>query len=295
MPHADAMMARQLAFLTCCGASGGPVFHTLYRESTLTCVLHDATNSVPYFQSSMDNIFAHLGVLIWLDEILRYLQSYSDLLKILRQAFLIRAANGLKLNQKKCQLVAKVVHLCGLIIDQTGVKFNPSNYNVLNGLPTPTTVGSLMESVHGTNWMRTAMQSLAEIVAPLQSLLERHYRINKSGKKTRLYNRPFSGSGDDEDSSFKALVCEIIERQKLLTHDPTKRLFFFTDASSTHRAGVRTQMAEFDILHSMAAPQEWEHEPTTFVSGSFKGSSLRWSPPEKECYDVIASVIRLFA
>ena len=166
MPHADAMLARLkkavifflLDFLY--GYWQFPLaslsqecqsFHTPFGVFSPTRVLHGSTNSVPYFQSSMDYMFAYLEVLIWLDDVLGFAKTYDELLDILHQVLKICAAKGLKLNPNKCELVAKEVQFCGRIIGSKGVKFNPRNYNALITMPTPKTAGALMELVHGAN------------------------------------------------------------------------------------------------------------------------------------------------
>eukprot|EP00177_Eucheuma_denticulatum_P003008 GFKZ01005409.1.p1 GENE.GFKZ01005409.1~~GFKZ01005409.1.p1 ORF type:complete len:229 (+),score=13.11 GFKZ01005409.1:491-1177(+) len=66
-----------------------------------------------------------------------------------------------------------------------------------------------------------------------------------------------------------------------------------SDASSTHWAGVLTQVEARDVFSSTRPPQEWEHSPFACVSRALKGASSRWSTPEQESYAVIASVSRL--
>ena len=46
-------------------------------------------------------------------------------------------------------------------------------------------------------------------------------------------------------------------------------------------------------FNSTTDPGEWNHWPISFVSGSFRGASERWTMPEKEAYAIVTSVIRL--
>lgn len=268
-------------------------FITPFGVFTPTRVPHGAMNSVAYFQSSMESLFNHLDLLIWLDDILGYATTYTELLDKLESTLQICASKGLKLHPAKCELATKEVKFCGRLIDKNGVRFNPRNYAALVNMPKPVTVGALMELVHGANWMRSAIPRFAELIEPLQKLLEEHYKLHKSRKKSRVYNRPLSSWGDQEDTTFQCLIQAIATQVKLAIPNPAKRLCLFTDASSTHWAGVLTQVSPSDVFNSTSEPQEWEHEPVAFVSGSFKGSSARWSTPEQECYAIIASVTRL--
>lgn len=99
--------------------------------------------------------------------------------------------------------------------------------------------------------------------------------------------------GGQADISFQSLIRAITDQVKLFIPDPDKRLCLSTDASSTHRAGILTQVAVSHGIDNVALPQDWEHAPVTSVMGPFKGSSYCWSTPEQECYAIIAGVLRL--
>ncbi len=49
-----------------------------------------------------------------------------------------------------------------------------------------------MELVHGATWMRTAIARFAELIQPLQNLLESQYSMHKTGVKSKIRGRPFS-------------------------------------------------------------------------------------------------------
>lgn len=85
---------------------------------------------------------------------------------------------------------------------------------------------------------------------------------------------------------------EIKEKATLATANPGKRLCLFTDASEHHCSGVLTQVTQSEFK-SGEAPQKWEHYSVGIVSGSFRGSQVRWTMPEKESYAITPSVIRV--
>ncbi len=66
----------------------------------------------------------------------------------------------------------------------------------------PTTVGALMELVHGANCMRTAITRFSELIEPLQNLLEAQYSFYNSRKKSRVCNRPLSAWEDEHQAVF---------------------------------------------------------------------------------------------
>ena len=307
MPHADQMIAKlngskcwfKLDFLH--GYWQFPLaddsaecqsFHTPFGVYTPKRVLHGATNAVSYFQSSMESMFSDIDLLIYLDDLLGYAVKTTKLLEKLRQVFEVCNVHGLKLNPLKCQLIANEVQFCGRIINRKGIKFNPRQYDALTNMSTPTTIGSLIELVHGSNWMRTAIPKFAKLIAPLHELLETNYKKENTRKKTRLANRPISAWRDEHQNAFESLINAIKEQCVLATADPEKRLCLFTDASGNFWSGVLTQV-DYCQFKSEKPPYEWDHYPVGFVSGAFRGSSMRWSMPEKECYAIVCSVIRL--
>ena len=104
MPHPDAMLAKLIGsklfflldflhgfwqFMVDLMSQEGLSFHTPFGVFTPTRVPHGASNSVPYFQSSMEDMFAQLDVLIWLDDILGHAKTYEEHLANLEQALQI--------------------------------------------------------------------------------------------------------------------------------------------------------------------------------------------------------------
>ena len=75
-------------------------------------------------------------------------------------------------------------------------------------------------------------------------------------------------------------VKDILANAVTLAHpDDSKIICLFTDASDKHWSGVLTQIPPADLDKPFA---EQNHQPLAFISGSFTGSSSRWSTAEKE-------------
>ena len=142
--------------------------YTQYR------VLHGAKNSGSCFQSAIESILWHLDLLIYIDDLLGCAKNPKDLLKKIRHVFTICHEKGLQMHPAKCEFVTFQVYFCGRIINKSGVKFNPRQYEALNNMSPPTTVGALVELVHDPNWMRTAISKFSKLVTPLHELLEKN-------------------------------------------------------------------------------------------------------------------------
>ncbi len=73
------------------------------------------------------------------------------------------------------------------------------------------------------------------------------------------------------DSAFSCIKTEIAQKLKLSHRKEGYRLSLFTDASDTHWAAVLTQVPKSQLDMSIEGQA---HEPLSFLSGSFTGSSF---------------------
>ena len=138
-----------------------------------------------------------------------------------------------------------------------------------------------------------AIPKFSELIAPLHDLLESQYSQHNTRQKSKIRGRPLSAWGDEHQASFTSLIQAITHQVTLAAPDHSKRLCLFTDASSTHWAGVLTQVDPEEISACATLPLEWTHSPVAFVSGSFRTLSSRWTTPEQESYAIVASFTRL--
>ena len=82
----------------------------------------------------------------------------------------------------------------------------------------------------------------------------------------------------------------MLQNSVTLAHvDTDKEMCVFTDASQTHWGAVITQV-EVGMMNLPLSQQE--HQPLVFLSGSFKGSSLRWPIIDKEAFAIITTLTR---
>ncbi len=93
--------------------------------------------------------------------------------------------------------MATKVQFCGRMIAAKRVTYHHRHYEALTSMEAATTVGALMELVHGANGMRTAIPRFFELIEPLHNLLEAQYALHNSRKKSRVCNRPLSSWGDE--------------------------------------------------------------------------------------------------
>lgn len=101
-----------------------------------------------------------------------------------------------------------------------------------------TTIGALMELVHGTNWMRTAIPNISQPISSAHDLLKAFYTKHGTQKSFRLVNRPISAWGHEHLDSFTTIIPAIKDQATLIAVDPKQRHCLFTDASELCWSGT---------------------------------------------------------
>ena len=139
--------------------------------------------------------------------------------------------------------------------------------------------------------MRNSIPEYAKRIEPLHDLLESCYK--KAGKRTKraLRNLSLSNSwGTEHDTAFATIKSQLAASVKLAHPRQETAFCLFTDASETHWSAILTQVP---LNQRRKEIEKQEHEPLSFLSGSFTGSAANWSMPEKEGFAVIEGMCRL--
>ena len=139
--------------------------------------------------------------------------------------------------------------------------------------------------------MRNAIPSYAELVAPLDALMEHVYAQTGGRSKCRVSKVPIASAwGAEHDAAFAAIKQQLARSTELSHPKQNSSLCLFTDASDTHWAAVLSQVPEEDIKKDV---HQQNHKPLSFLSGAFSGSSRSESVPEKEAFPIIEAMSRL--
>ena len=203
-------------------------------------------------------------------------------------------AVGIKLKPSKCVLFCRSLVWCGHHISEKGVGVNPEFTAAVLGMQAPDNAGQLMQFLASCNWVRGKIPAYAELVAPLQQLLQRAMqgekkRTAKAAAKIALVE---VGWSEQHRSCFDAIKHALANAVTLAHLDDDKAVCLFPDASECFWGAILTQVPEA-MLTSDIPVEDWEHEPLAFLSGAFKGASLRWGIPDKEGYAIKESCARL--
>ncbi|KAH9109321.1 hypothetical protein AeMF1_015598 [Aphanomyces euteiches] len=262
---------------------------------TPTRVLMGQSDAVAYCQGVVDELFGEMimhGLLGWLDDLLGYARTASDLMDLLKRVLAICQAYGLKLHPKKCAFYTTKTIWCGKEVSAEGVAHAPARVQGLCELEPPQTAAELQQFLCATNWMRANIPEYSALVAPLTKLLDIGAKAAASRKKTALARVSLSSIGwcEDHAECFES-VKTTLQRMVPLAHpDPDKMVCLYTDASDGFWGAIATQVP-LDDLELVASEQR--HEPLAFLSGAFRGASERWPIAEIEAFAVVESCKRL--
>lgn len=139
--------------------------------------------------------------------------------------------------------------------------------------------------------MRSSIPSYSAVVAPLRALLESIYRVKNSRTKRAIARVPLASSwGSTHETTFAGIKSQLARSTRLAHPRDDCNLCLFTDASESHWSGILTQVPKGQLKRSI---EDQEHEPLSFLSGSFSGASADWSVPEKEGFAVVESMSKL--
>ncbi|KAH9109318.1 hypothetical protein AeMF1_015600, partial [Aphanomyces euteiches] len=115
-------------------------FMTPIGVVTPTRVLMGQSDAVAYCQGVVDELFGEMimhGLLGWLDDLLGYARTASDLMDLLKRVLAICQAYGLKLHPKKCAFYTTKTIWCGKEVSAEGVAHAPARVQGLCELEPP--------------------------------------------------------------------------------------------------------------------------------------------------------------
>ena len=159
-------------------------------------------------------------------------------------------------------------------------------------MPAPVTGQDLQQWVCALNWMRQSLPKFNELIVGLDDLLQSVCKKAGSNKSSQLAKHQLADVGwnDTHMASFVATKDALHQMVTLAHPDPDKAFCLFPDASHRSWGSVLTQIPRSQEDLPVV---DQDHEPLAFISGAFKGASLRWSTVEKEGYAIVASFKRM--
>jgi len=266
--------------------------HTPFGLYTSTRLLQGGVDGVAVFQESMSHVLDSLlrkSVLIWIDDVITFSTSPELLCNELRKIFQRFREYSVKINPRKTELFSTEISYCGRKISKDGIIPDDDKVSGLANLRLPQTVRDLQQFVSAANWLRSHIIDFSDVFGLLQSRLTEETKRAGTLKGNRLAKIPLDLTDDEKECFYKA-KDSVINLTRLTFPKRDMILNLMTDASDLHWSVVLTQVSRDEMTKPV---EERNHEPITFLSGSFSGSQLHWSVIEKECYPIIVAMDKL--
>jgi Reverse transcriptase (RNA-dependent DNA polymerase) len=133
------------------------------------------TNAPATFQTVINNVlrpFLDKFVVVYLDDITVYSNSFEEHLGHLRQVFEALAQHKLYANPAKCVFNKADVKFCGYIVGNGKVQVLEDKIKAINECPQPQTVQHVRQFLGLANYYRRFIKGFSQISAPLSNLLK---------------------------------------------------------------------------------------------------------------------------
>jgi hypothetical protein len=248
-----------------------------------------------HFQALMTKIVNQPGTRVWLDDTLLHGESVEKYLELLENVLCSLRDHNVRLNLRKCTLMARKVTFCGKQYSEMGIRYDPDRVKTLLDTPIPSKGADLVAFLNSCNWNRDSLPRYSEVTAPLYDLLEKLYQGAGVRTKQALQRVHLSTLWQEEHKiAFHAL--KQLLAGEILRDFPRDSwdLYLFTDASESHWSGVLMQAPPLEQAQEIPL-KDRKFRILSFVSGAFKKAALRWDTQSKESYAILASLNKVKA
>ena len=246
------------------------------------------TNAPALFQHMMERVLSgvHLKTaLVYLDDIVVFGSSVSELKERLEVVFQKIHAAGLKLKAKKCSLFHQKLKYLGHIISDKGVSCDPEMLAPVKDWKPPQDVKQLQRFLGFANFFRRFIKGFASIAQPITELLGGPVKKKGKGRPKVAYEelKPWLW-GETQQASFEKLR-EALTSTPVLTYPDFSKPFIVRTDASTHGLGAVLCQDQGD----RAGPQV-----IAYASRSLKPSEKHYSPYKLEFLALFWAVTNKF-
>ena len=226
------------------------------------------TNAPATFQTFVNNLFREFlnkFVIVYLDDILIYSNTYEEHVQHIRQVLEILRQNQLYANPRKCVFAKQEVEFCGHIVGNGIVKVMKNKIRSIAEWPQPKNVHEVRQFLGLANYYRRFIKNFSLIAHPLTELL----KVGEADKRKNKY-RPIPWNTAHQ-LSFERLKHRLTNAPVLQQVDPSKPFIVETDASDFAIGACLLQLGDDGKLH-----------PVAFHSRKLHDAELRYPVHEKE-------------
>ncbi|QRW25224.1 Retrotransposable element Tf2 protein [Rhizoctonia solani] len=242
-------------------------FRTKYGLFEYLVMPFGLTNAPAAFQHFMNNLFRDLidvTVVIYLDDILIFLEKTEDHPSHVREVLSRLMKNQLFCKLSKCHFHVTTVDYLGIVISPDGFSMDQKKIEAVTSWPTPRTVKQVQAFLGFVNYLRRFIPNFSLVARPLHNLTK---------KET-----PWSW-GNLEEVAFQELRSLVTRSPVLIHSNPDLPYYLETDASGVAMGAILSQRG----------PDNWLH-PIAYMSKSFSGAEANYDTHDKELLAIIKAL-----
>ncbi|QRW25665.1 Retrotransposable element Tf2 protein [Rhizoctonia solani] len=242
-------------------------FRTKYGLFKYLVMPFGLTNAPAAFQHFMNDLFRDLinvTVVIYLDDILIFLEDPKDHPTHVREVLSRLLRNQLFCKLSKCHFHVTTVDYLGIIISPAGFSMDQKKIEAVTSWPTPKTVKQVQAFLGFVNYLRRFIPNFSLVARPLHNLTK---------KET-----PWLWEIQEEEA-FQELKSLVTKSPVLIHSKPDQPYYLETDASGVAMGAILSQQGEDNRLH-----------PIAYMSKSFSGAEANYDTHNKELLAIIKAL-----
>lgn len=242
------------------------------------------TNAPATFQRLMEKCMGDMHLkecLIFLDDLLIFSNSFQEHCTRLENVFRKLAEHDLKLKPSKCELFKTSVIYLGHIISEKGIQTDPEKLSAVRDWPTPTNIKELRQFLGFVGYYRRFIQNFANIVAPLNALLQGHGTVKKHRRKKKG-NLPVKWQWmERQEEAFQAVKSKLLEPPVLGFANYKLPFILHTDASSVGLGAVLYQVQDGKNRVIAYASRGLRASERNYPAHKLEFLALKWAVSDK--------------
>ena len=183
-------------------------FRTRYGHYEFLVMPFGLTNAPATFMHLMQQTFRkHLDdfVIIFLDDVLVYSRSKEEHDKHLRIVLETLRENKLYAKLSKCEFYSKEISFLGHVINEYGIKMEPSKVDAVSKWPQPKNVHDIRSFLGLAGYYRKFVKDFSKIASPLTELLHKSKKFQWT---------------DEQEQAFHTLKVAVSSAPVLIVPDP---------------------------------------------------------------------------
>ena len=207
----------------------------------------------------------------YIDDVIVSGQDEDDFVENVEAVFQRFDDFNIKVNPKKMKLGLTKVECVGHVVDQEGIHFSRSKLDSVLNFKQPETAAQMKSFLGLANYFRDHIKNYSELSRPLSDMVS----MNPYNRRKKLEWTP------ETLLAFDTLRLAIHECPKLFFLKTIGHIHLYTDASDYGIGAYLTQIID------------GKEYPIAFISKTLDKGQRKWSTPEKECYAIYYSLVKL--